>query len=96
MTKNNVIEIHEKFQIPGTDIILEKGDKIGVLQERGQRFKLESRSGNVYGEFTLNGDETETLEGSIFIDEVRTGGMLEPRRELQDILEMVDSAISVD
>ena len=31
--KKEVVEIVEEFQVPGTDKILEKGDKIQVLQE---------------------------------------------------------------
>jgi len=29
----NIIEVKEEFEIPGTDVILEKGDKIKVLKE---------------------------------------------------------------
>jgi len=31
--KDNIIEITEEVKLPGTDIILEKGDKIKVLKE---------------------------------------------------------------
>lgn len=34
MSKKNIIEISEDTKIPGTNIILEKGDKIEVLKER--------------------------------------------------------------
>lgn len=33
MKKENVIEIKEELQVPGTDIILEEGDKIKVVKE---------------------------------------------------------------
>lgn len=30
----NIIEIKEEFEIPGTDIILEKGDRIEIITEK--------------------------------------------------------------
>ena len=36
--EDQIIEIQEEVQIPGTDIILEKGDKIEILVEAGKEF----------------------------------------------------------
>jgi len=40
MEKEQIIEIQEDVKLPGTDILLEKGDKIKILTEMGDRFRM--------------------------------------------------------
>lgn len=63
--KTQVITMKEDYQIPGTDIILEKGDKIEVLREYSMF------DGNTYesydGKYQLyiSDDEAELIDAGI-------------------------------
>ncbi len=39
----NIIEIKEELEIPGTDIILEKGDKIKIMKEMSENRSMAIR-----------------------------------------------------
>ena len=59
MKEDNVIEIKNELRIPGTDVILEAGDKIKVLKEsRGDLF-------NIRGELIKETDRLNLIEISI-------------------------------
>lgn len=54
--KGTIIEIEEEVRIPDTDIILEKGDKIRVIEgEKGQDY--DDEQGEVPGEQDTGPDE---------------------------------------
>ena len=42
----NVIEIKKDFEVPGTDILLEKGDKIRVLKEAKNKYSINVKINN--------------------------------------------------
>jgi len=70
----NIIEIKEDFEVPGTDIMLEKGDKIRVTSKLSEEFdydKLKSTQMHIYnlwrlldGESSLESDELVEIFGT--------------------------------
>ena len=100
--KNKIIEIKEDIQLPGTDIILEKGDRIQLMSEMA-RFKITSDTGNIEGTFHLQpvdsnkGIWEETLSGSIDISPLRTGGFIGDARGIfQHVLNTIEDELSID
>ena len=43
-TKNDIVEIKEDVRVPGTDVILEAGDKIEILGERSNDYMNQAAS----------------------------------------------------
>ncbi len=88
MKQENVIEILEDVQLPNSDVILEKGDKIKVLTERNPR--IMSALENLLEEMTDINDHTgaELVEAIVTAD-VRTAEKIFSRwvkRETQGFL----------
>jgi hypothetical protein len=59
MKKTNEIKIEKEFRIPGTNIILEAGDRIKVLDEADKKTKLsaENSEGRIDIVITDKGDK---------------------------------------
>ena len=59
--ENDTIEITEDVRIPGTDVILEAGDRIQVLQQRPSKFK-ENKSDAMKKDKNKKGEIEVTIE----------------------------------